>query len=176
MQTLPKTFVTIAPSQIEANFFKKIGDDWMLITAGTAEKFNTMTASWGAIGVLWHEPIAICFIRPQRYTFQFVENERFFTLSFFSEQYKKALQICGTQSGRNCDKIALSGLTPITTHHQNIGFAEASLIMECEKIYHDDIKPQNMLSILPESIYPTKDYHRMFFGKILNCYQNEVEL
>lgn len=174
MQNLTKNFSTIKPKEITSNFFKRIGDDWMLITAGTEENHNTMTASWGAIGILWHEPIAICFIRPQRHTYQFVEKENFFTLCFFSEKYKNALQICGTQSGKNCDKIKLAGLTPLITPYKTIAFAEANLIMECEKIYYDDIKPDYMRAITPESIYPSKVYHRMFFGKILNCYHNNV--
>ena len=78
----------IDPKDISQNVFSLIGDQWMLITAGTAEKCNTMTASWGGLGVLWGGPAATCYIRPQRYTKEFVDREEYFTLSFFDESYR----------------------------------------------------------------------------------------
>ena len=79
------SFKTISPESLNDNFFRRIDREWMLITAGTLTRFNTMTASWGTLGILWHKPIAICFIRPQRFTFQFAEKHNYFTLSFLEE-------------------------------------------------------------------------------------------
>src|SRR5512137_697572 len=95
------------------NPFKLIGADWMLITAGTADANNTMTASWGGLGVLWERKVATCYIRPGRYTYGFMEKAPFFTLSFFAEEHRAALRYCGTHSGRNGDKAKEAGLTPV---------------------------------------------------------------
>ena len=94
----------------------------MLVTAGNAEKFNMMTASWGGLGFLWNRPVAFVFIRPQRYTFDFVERNEGFTLSFFGEEYRKVLQLCGTKSGREIDKVAETKLTPICNSIGKYGF------------------------------------------------------
>ena len=95
-------FVKISPKEISENPIKLIGQDWMLISAGSPEKFNSMTASWGGIGFMWNKPVAFAVIRPTRYTFEFVESRKRFTLSFFSQNYKKALGIFGSKSGRDC--------------------------------------------------------------------------
>src|SRR5699024_11934868 len=98
-------FTRIDPKELNKNVFSLIGDRWMLITAGTREKCNTMTASWGGLGVLWGKPVATVYIRPQRYTMEFVEGSEFFTLAFFGEAYRKALALCGSKSGREIDKV-----------------------------------------------------------------------
>jgi flavin reductase (DIM6/NTAB) family NADH-FMN oxidoreductase RutF len=101
------------PELLTDNPFKLIGTDWTLITAGAPRSFNTMTASWGGLGVLWDKKVCFCFIRPTRHTYSFVEKAASFTLSFFDEQHRKALTFCGTHSGRDTDKIAATGLTPV---------------------------------------------------------------
>jgi flavin reductase (DIM6/NTAB) family NADH-FMN oxidoreductase RutF len=153
------------------NFVKIIGDEWLLITCGTPDKFNTMTASWGTIGVLWNKPVAICFIRPTRYTYGFANSNDTFTVSFFTEKEKAILQYCGSNSGKDVNKIEKTGLIPLKTESGAVSFKQSRLIFECRKIYFDDLKPQNFL--LPETDkrnYPLKDYHRMFIGEILNVY------
>ena len=100
----------IDPKEIGQNVFSLIGDQWMLITAGSRERCNTMTASWGGLGVIWGAPAATCYIRPQRYTKEFVDREEYFTLCFFGEEYRKALSLCGSKSGRDVDKFAACGL------------------------------------------------------------------
>ena len=99
----------IDPKEIGQNVFSLIGDQWMLITAGTAERCNTMTASWGGLGVLWRKPVATIYVRPQRYTYTFLEKNPYFTLSFFGPQWKKQLAYCGAVSGREEDKFAACG-------------------------------------------------------------------
>ncbi len=171
MLKIDSLFSKANPASLKDNFIQAIGDEWMLITAGTPEKFNTMTASWGAIGVFWNKPVAICFIRPTRYTFNFANNNDIFTLSFFTEAERKILQYCGSKSGKDIDKIAYTGLRPLTTENESVSFEQARLIIECRKIYSDDLKPEHfLLTDADIRFYPDKDYHRMFIGEIVNCY------
>ena len=102
-------FEKIDPKTLKENVFSLIGDQWMLITAGTPEHCNTMTASWGSLGVLWGKNVATIYIRPQRYTYEFVERSDFFTLAFFGREYHKALALCGAKSGREVDKAKACG-------------------------------------------------------------------
>lgn len=153
------------PVENASNIFNLIGRDWMLITAAKEEKVNTMTASWGCAGVLWNKPVCVCFIRPQRYTYEFVEAADTVSLSFFDEKYRKALAFCGAKSGRNCDKFADTGLTPAFSDETPY-IDEAKLVMLCRKLYADDIKEGNF--ILPElmSHYPLHDFHRFYILEI----------
>ncbi len=163
-------FQKITPEELPGNFFKLIGSDWMLITAGNTASWNTMTASWGTLGVLWNKPVSICFIRPQRYTYQFTERNHFYTLSFFSEDYREVLNFCGTKSGRDFDKSAETGLNPMETPNGSISFREARIILECRKLYSDLIQPGNfILSDVISKNYPRKDFHRFYIGEITDA-------
>ena len=166
------SFKKILPTEIPGNAVHMIGYDWMLITAGNKEHFNTMTAAWGGLGFLWKEPTATIFIRPQRYTYEFVEKYSDFTLCFFNKEHHEVLKICGTKSGRDIDKVKESGLTPLLSENGNIYFEEARLVIECKKDYYDDIKPELFLDKSLEKIYPALDYHRMYIGFITNCMIN----
>ena len=116
-----------------------IGKQWMLVTAGTSEKFNTMTASWGGLGWLWNKPVAFVFIRPERYTHGFIEASDCMTLSFYGEEYREALKICGTKSGRDTDKVAATGLTPVELESGNMTFGEARLTLDCRKLFKTEM-------------------------------------
>lgn len=163
-----KNFTEISPLELNKSAFRLIGREWMLITAGTMEQWNTMTASWGAFGELWFKPAAFIFIRPQRYTFEFVEREELFTLSFFDEAYREALTVCGSKSGRDADKAAETGLIPFEPEPETVAFEQARLILLCRKLYFQDLNPDQFLdaSIGPKC-YPGKDYHRMYVGEVL---------
>jgi flavin reductase (DIM6/NTAB) family NADH-FMN oxidoreductase RutF len=166
-----ENFTKIDSKDIEGNFIEKMADDWALITAGTAEKFNTMTASWGLIGHLWNKPVAVCFVRPQRYTFEFMEAADTFTLSFFDENYRDALNICGTLSGRDVNKVEKAGLTPLVLDTNSISFGEARMIIECRKIYADFFNPEKFIDAkIPAEIYPTNDFHKAYIGEIINVW------
>lgn len=132
-------------SELKDNMFHAIGKEWMLVTAGTPEKFNTMTASWGGTGILWGKPVAFIFIRPERYTYEFIEAGETLTLSFLGEAHKDIHKICGSQSGRNIDKVAATGLKPQVTPDGNIAYEQARLTLECRKLYADMIKPEQFL-------------------------------
>lgn len=164
-------FKLISPDEIQDNVFKLIGSDWMLVTAGTMESYNTMTASWGGLGVLWGDNVSFCFIRPQRHTYNFMEKYENFTLSFFNEKYREALDFCGSHSGRDVDKAEATGLVPIE-EDGTIYFNEARLVIVCKKVYYQDIEPTNFLVPNIEKNYLKKDYHRMYIGKVIKCLAN----
>jgi flavin reductase (DIM6/NTAB) family NADH-FMN oxidoreductase RutF len=169
---MESNFRLIKPEELNENFFKLIDNDWMLITAGKTGNFNTMTASWGTTGILWNKPIAICFIRPHRYTFKFADINNYFTLSFFGEQYREILNFCGSHSGRDTDKVKGTGLLPIETTHGNIAFKQANLILECKKLYSDFLKKENFIeSSIIDINYPQSDFHKFFIGEIVKCYK-----
>jgi flavin reductase (DIM6/NTAB) family NADH-FMN oxidoreductase RutF len=151
------------------NLFKLLDDDWMLITAGDLGPYNTMTASWGGFGILWNREICWCVIRPQRYTFQFIEGAQAFSLSFFTEEYRRALDLCGTKSGRDIDKAEAAGLTAFESSPGVVSFTQARLIIECQKIYYQDIDPLHFLDPSIDKNYPNRDYHRMYFGEVQRC-------
>jgi flavin reductase (DIM6/NTAB) family NADH-FMN oxidoreductase RutF len=161
-------FQTLDPESVQDNVFKLIGKDWMLITAGIRESFNTMTASWGGMGVLWDKKVCFAFVRPTRYTFEFLEKSEFYTFSFLEEQYRDTLMYCGTKSGRDVNKVIETNLTPIFGNG-TVFFAEARLVMECRKIYVQDITPGNFLDQTMNEYYPKKDYHRIYVGEIIRC-------
>ncbi|OGF48824.1 MAG: flavin reductase [Candidatus Firestonebacteria bacterium RIFOXYA2_FULL_40_8] len=167
------SFVKLNTCEISENPFKLIGKDWMLITAGQKGKFNTMTASWGAFGVLWNKNCCTIYVRPTRYTYNFLEKNEYYTLSFFEEKFRDALNICGAYSGKDTDKIKKSGLSPFQTGN-SIAFKEAKLIIECKKIYFGELNPVNILDKKDDAaFYPKKDYHRMYIGEITECLKKD---
>ena len=170
---MPDLLHAVDPRSIADNAFKLIADDWMLITAGDIQSFNTMTASWGALGELWHKKICICFIRPTRYTYEFMEKSELFSLSFFDEKYRAALDFCGKVSGRTTNKVRQTGLTPIVSEQGAIYFCEARLVFVCRKLYADNLDPELFLSEEIARNYPGKDYHRIYIGEVLTCLAGE---
>ncbi|MFA5039458.1 MAG: flavin reductase [Candidatus Omnitrophota bacterium] len=169
-----KTFKRIKPEEIRDNPFQAIGQEWMLILAGSEKKYNMMTASWGAWGVLWHKPAAFCFIRPQRYTYEFMEKARVYSLNFFDAEYKKVLDLCGSKSGRAMDKPKEAGLTALSDEKSGaLYFREARLVLICKKIYFQQIDPEHFLDPSIEANYPQKDYHRMYAGEVIACLEKK---
>jgi flavin reductase (DIM6/NTAB) family NADH-FMN oxidoreductase RutF len=142
----------------------------MLLTSGdfAADQFNTMTVGWGSLGMMWGRPFVQVVVRPTRYTYQFMERYNTFTLCAFPDEHRQALQLLGTKSGRDGDKIAEVGLTPIApTQVAAPGFAEADLIVECRKMYWQDMDPAHFLDPAIEKHYAKKDYHRIYFGEVV---------
>lgn len=150
--------------------FNQWDSNWLLLTSGdySKRKYNTMTVAWGSIGNMWNLPFAMVVVRPSRFTFEFMNTYPSFTLCGFSEEYRKALNLLGTKSGRDGDKINESGLTAIKAEMVSTPvFAEAELAIECNKIYFEDFNPARFMDERIEKNYPKKDYHRMIFGEIL---------
>ena len=164
----------ISVKDLTQNVFQMIGDEWMLVTAEKDGKVNTMTASWGALGIMWGKTVATAYLRPQRYTKEFVDASETFTLSFFGGAQKKAMGLLGSFSGRDeADKIEKSGLhvTKIDGHPT---FEEASLVLVCRKLYVQEMKPECFLH--QEKIkkwYPDSDFHWMYMAEITDAYVTE---
>lgn len=165
-------FKEVPLKDLNENVFKIIGDDWMLVTAGNKDKFNTMTASWGGFGVLWNKNVTFSFVRPQRYTFEFLEDNDYYTLSFYGNEYKKELGICGRESGRNINKVEKIGFTPIFNDNAPY-FNEAKLVIICKKIYSQFINPNCCIDEEIFDCYQEEDYHKMFFGEIVKVLVKE---
>lgn len=157
-------FSEISPYETE-NALKLIGKDWMLITARDGDGANAMTASWGCMGVLWNKPVAVGFIRPQRYTFGLAEREERISLAFFGGQRRDALNICGSKSGRDCDKLALAGLSVADCDGVSV-IREASMILICRKLYADDLREQCFIDSALLDNYKNGDFHRMYVWEI----------
>ena len=168
---------TLHPSPLSdlSSVFELIGDRWMLITAEHGGRVNTMTASWGCFGVLWNRPVCTCFIRPGRFTHELLSKSDFFSLSFLPEIYRNSLRICGTVSGRDTDKFALSGLTVdfFVNNDTKRGegpavpyISQAETLIICRKIYADVIRPDSFLCDSIQPNYPNLDYHSVFISEI----------
>lgn len=162
----------IQATEIGENLVKLISKDWMLVTAGSENNFNTMTANWGFIGELWFKDMVEVFIRQERFTKEFVDREGRFTLCFFPEEYKKNLSVLGTKSGRDMDKIHNSGLTPITLESGQIAFEEAKLIIECKIVYSDILDEGKFLD---HSIFDQCYANPKIPGGIHTRYYAEIE-
>ncbi|MFN2313625.1 MAG: flavin reductase family protein [Bacteroidales bacterium] len=158
----------IDPTEIDDNLIRLIASDWMLVTAGTSEKFNTMTANWGGMGYLWKRPVAFVFVRPERYTYGFTESSAGFTLTFFDEKYREALNLCGTKSGRDCDKVAEAGLTPYFTENGYPAFTQAKLVFECRKLYATMLTRDAFTDDRPlrEHYNTTGGLHKLYIAEI----------
>lgn len=163
-------FRQITPDKIPGNIIKLLGD-WTLITSGTADQMNVMTASWGGLGTFWEKPVSFCFLNPSRYSVQTMDKGETYTISFYTEAYKDALRYCGSVSGRTTDKIKGSGLTPIKTPSGATAFAEAWMIFECKKIVVQPITPEAVVDkSLPNKDWSKSGYHKMYIGEILNVW------
>ncbi len=163
-------FIEIAPTALGDNVFQVIGRDAMLITAGTPASLNPMTASWGGWGHLWNRDVTFSFVRPQRHTFGLMEQSAYYSLCFFDAQHQAALDYCGSHSGRDVDKIAATGLTPVLDATGAAYFAEARLALICRKLYVQNLTADSFVDrgIIGET-YAKADFHRMYIGEIVRC-------
>ncbi|MCQ2417368.1 MAG: flavin reductase [Oscillospiraceae bacterium] len=163
-------FEKINPEQWNANPFHAIGKQWMLLTSGdTTEGWNTMTASWGAVGVMWNKPSLTCYVRHSRHTFGYMEKNDLFSVSFFGNEYRDALNFCGSHSGRDCDKAAETGLHPMELDGTT-AFEEAETILICKKKYAAEIDADELPVEIVDSFYSSHDAHRMYIAEIVACY------
>ena len=160
------SFTEIKAEELKDNPFDLIGKQWMLITAGNEEKCNTMIASWGGVGIMWGKPTATAYIRDSRYTKEFVDREDYFTLAFFGEEHREALNLCGRVSGRDEDKIKEAGLTPYYVDG-TVAFEEAKMIFVCKKVYVQRMGEENFVEKANlDKWYADKDMHNMYMGEI----------
>ena len=160
-------FKPISPKEIPGNMIKLVGDDWMLISAGNEEKFNGMTASWGGFGV-WNKPVAFILVHKDRYTYEFLEREEYFTLSFFEEKYRPQLKMFGTKSGRTVDKLKEAGFTALSMK-PGMAYAEARMIVVCKKLYAERTKAENWFPPKNAPADPER-VHKLYFGEIVSVW------
>lgn len=139
---------------------------WALLTAGDKEKFNTMTVSWGGLGTIWGKPVATVYVRKSRYTHEFMEDNDYFTVSFYPEEYRKVLSVLGSKSGRDMDKMNGSGLTAKEAG-QSMTFAEAEVTLVCRKLFRQELKTENMLPEIAKTFYTGDAEHDMYIGEIV---------
>ncbi len=166
-------FVKKELKDLGVNPFTTIGDEWFLLTAGTPENYNTMTASWGAMGVIWGGPAMTAVVRTSRHTFGYVEENDTFTVCVFPEEYRKALQFCGSHSGRDFDKAKETGLTPVELDGTT-AFAEAKLVLVCEKMYAQMMGEEHFTQPeVCEKWYGKDPMHKMYIGRIKAAYVQE---
>ena len=148
---------------------RMIGQEWMLITAGDEKQCNTMTASWGGTGFLWNKPVAFIFVRPQRFTYKFTEENPLFTCSFFAEEHRDAMEYCGAHSGRDVDKLKATGLKLLKTPEGAFTFEQAEIFLVCKKLYYQDLDPAGIIDASVLKHYPKRDFHRMYVGEIISA-------
>ncbi len=168
-----KNFTHIEPSALAENPIKLIGQDWMLIGSGDSSKFNAMTASWGSMGFYANKPIVTIFVRPERYTFEFLERNERFTLTVLEEEYKSAHQTFGKLSGRNCDKVELTKLTPLFTPQGNPTFEQAKVVVECRKIFSQRMTQEGFTDQECYNKWYGEGHggdHVLFIAEIENCW------
>lgn len=164
----------IEVKELTENFIETIGKEWMLVSAGTKDKFNMMTASWGGIGFLWNKPVVFVFIRPERYTYEFIENGDYFTLSFLGDEGKAAHKVCGSKSGREVDKVKETGLCPLFTEQGSVLFEQSRLSLECKKLYATMIKEEDFIDKeLISKWYGGAhgNFHKMYVAEIVNVWK-----
>lgn len=155
-----------------------IDQEWALLTAGSKEKYNTMTISWGGIGTLWNKPVVTVYVKPIRYTYEFMENSKYFTISFYDVMYKADLGILGTKSGRDTDKVSLTKLTPAFLR-SSVSFKESKLTIVCKKIYFQDLDMNNIdIGSIPkndfERFYKNEPMHRMYIGEVIDIIDKRI--
>ena len=169
MNNINGIFYEISHKEL-GNAQKLIGDTWMLITVRDGERANAMTASWGSLGILWNKPVLTCFVRPQRHTYTLMESEERFSVAFMPEEYRDALRLCGTKSGRDTDKIKAAGLSTEILDGVH-AICEADTLLICKKLYAGDLEGSKFLSEELLSNYKDGDFHRFYVCEIEKVYK-----
>lgn len=156
----------------ETDIFAQFHSKWALLTAGEADRFNTMTISWGGLGTLWNKPVATVYVRSTRYTYEFIDHSEYFTVSFYPESCKKTLGVLGSRSGRDMDKIHDSGLTAKPLEHA-VTFEEAEVTLVCRKLMKQELQTDAMPEAVRNSFYNGDASHVMFIGEVVDILRNE---
>ncbi len=148
------------------NIFTKLDKDWALLTSGSEDDHNGMTVSWGGMGTLWGKPVVTVYVRPNRYTYEYIENNEYFTLGFYPEEYRKALVLMGSLSGRDTDKEAQAGLNAVKAG-ESVSFKEAEVTLVCRKLYFNDLDEKNIPEDVMKACYSGDPIHRMYVGEVV---------
>ena len=149
------------------DIFEFFDKQWALLTAGDADKFNTMTISWGGLGTLWNKPVATVYVRTSRLTHDYMDDNEYFTVSFFSESYKKTLSVLGSKSGREMDKMHVDGLTAVPAG-ESVTFKEAEITLVCRKLFKQSVDVDKMPADVVDRFYNGIAPHDMYIGEVVD--------
>ncbi|MBR1390191.1 MAG: flavin reductase family protein [Lachnospiraceae bacterium] len=152
--------------EFNTDIFTQFDKKWALLTAGNKERFNTMTISWGGLGTLWNKPVATVYVRTSRYTHEFMDDNEYFTISFYPEEQKSVLGVLGSKSGREIDKMNQSGLTAKELP-QSVTFAEAEVTLVCRKLFRQELRVENMPEDIAKKLYEGDAPHDMYIGEVV---------
>ena len=141
-----------------------------LLTVGDRRECNTMTIGWCGLGRMWQLPACTVYVRPERYTYSFLERFDSFTVSVFSPEWKKQIAYCGSKSGRDVDKVKECGFTVDLGAGDAPYFREADWVLVCRKRYAQDLKPECCLDPRIAQWYVGMGWHRMYIGEIVEAY------
>ena len=156
--------------KLDFNPFVKFDEEWAIVTAGNRDGFNGMTISWGSAGILWNKEIINVYIKPCRYTESFTKENDYFTVSFFPKECREALNVMGTKSGRDCDKVKEANLTPVFLKN-GVDYKEASLTIVCRKIYAAPFVSELVPEFAHERYYTKEEEHVMYIGEVVEVIQ-----
>ncbi|MDR2129666.1 MAG: flavin reductase [Odoribacteraceae bacterium] len=174
-KTFDELFTPVAPRDIVGNVFRLVGEDYTVITSGTGEDYNSMTASYGGWGILFNEPSTWCFLRANRYTLEYIRREKRYTMTYFDEPYRDQVMLFGTSSGRDSDKMKKHTLSAVKTPAGSVAYKEAKLIIECELTEITTVQPADYYSeegrsFVVKAHEEVKEYHKLVFGKITGAW------
>lgn len=151
--------------KVQSDLLPRFINEWALLTAGEGDHWNTMTIARGSFGDMWWKPVIDAYVVPSRYTFGFMEKYDWFTVSFFPKEYRKDLQILGTLSGRDGDKVAQTKLTPMPVE-RGMSFEQADTTLICHKLYEQPLDPKAIPAEIMASTYADMGTHTLFIGEI----------
>lgn len=153
--------------EAQKQLIEHLADDWGLLTAGGIDDYNTMTIAWGETGTMWWKPVVSAYVVPSRHTYGYMQDNEYFVVSLFGPDHKDDLQILGTKSGRDGDKVALTKLTPKAVEH-GVTFEEATLTVVCRKIFQQPIDPNALPERVMNDYYQEMGVHDRFMGEIVD--------
>ena len=165
-------FRKIETSKIKGNVFDLLRKESFLITGGSPASYNSMTAGWGGFGVLWGRDVASIYVRNTRYTYEFLEKEPYFTLSFYENPERAELmRVFGRMSGRNTDKIRESGFTPVKVPGGGVAYVQAKWILLCRRLVGVELTQDRIPQEIARKTYGgTRDFHKLYIGEILGVW------
>lgn len=161
----------ISPYELAQNPFELINKKWAMVTTRANGVTNTMTASWGGVGILWNKPVAYVFLRPQRYTRELLDASELFSLCFLPEAYRDKLTYCGKVSGRDGNKLEACGFDAVEFDGAPV-LAQANTVLTLKKLFRQQLTPDSFAdSALCDANYPGKDFHYLYIAEILGVYE-----
>ena len=161
---------TVDLKELSPEIFRVFGTQNALLTAGNREGCNTMTIGWCGLGRIWNLPACTVYVRPERYTYGFMEDQEYFTVSVPLLAAHDRIKVFGTKSGRDTDKLAESGMTLAFTESGVPYVAESEWVLVCRKLYVQEMKGECLTDKGPEKFYQGEGWHKMYIGEVVEAY------